>query len=97
MPLPLDCLFQHTEAASGNLGSSDSITLLSFHACSRWDTYQVLWQSVYATRPILNCAGNHEIESDNIAATINYTTTSFSYPYNYPFQSYASRWPAPVS
>ncbi len=34
-------------------------------------------------------------ENSGIAANINYTTTSFSFPTNYPFQSYAARFPSP--
>ncbi len=34
-------------------------------------------------------------EGAGIASVINYTTTSFSYPQNYPFQSASHRWPAP--
>ncbi|KAG2485785.1 hypothetical protein HYH03_015496 [Edaphochlamys debaryana] len=61
----------------------------------RWDTYSQLWQPLYSTVPILNCAANHELEMSGIAAVINYTTTSFSFPSNYPFQSYSARFPVP--
>ncbi|KAG2441245.1 hypothetical protein HYH02_010088 [Chlamydomonas schloesseri] len=61
----------------------------------RWDTYQQLWQPLYATVPVLNCAANHELETTGIPAVVNYTTTSFSYPANFPFQSYSARFPVP--
>ncbi|KAG2423817.1 hypothetical protein HXX76_014977 [Chlamydomonas incerta] len=61
----------------------------------RWDTYQQLWQPLYSTVPILNCAANHELETSGIPAVVNYTTTSFAFPANYPFQSYSARFPVP--
>ncbi|KAL6764742.1 Metallo-dependent phosphatase-like protein [Haematococcus lacustris] len=62
---------------------------------NRWDAYSVAWAPAFNATPVLNCIGNHELELDGIAAAINYTTTSFAYPDNYPFQSYAARWPVP--
>ena len=34
-------------------------------------------------------------ETEGIPAVINNTTTSFSFPTNYPFQSYSARFPVP--
>ncbi|KAJ9509680.1 hypothetical protein QJQ45_011325 [Haematococcus lacustris] len=61
----------------------------------RWDSHASLWASAFNSTPVLNCIGNHEIEDKGITAAINYTVTSFAFPSNYPFQSYAARWPAP--
>ena len=36
-------------------------------------------------------------ECEGINCAINYTTTDFSFPENYPFQAWASRYPVPVS
>ncbi|GFR53263.1 hypothetical protein Agub_g16045 [Astrephomene gubernaculifera] len=62
---------------------------------NRWDSHAQLWQSLFSAVPVLNCAGNHELEMSGISAFINSTTSSFSFPSNYPFQSYAARFPAP--
>ena len=35
------------------------------------------------------------VETSGIPAVINYTTTSFSFPTNFPFQSYSARFPVP--
>ncbi|KAJ9508732.1 hypothetical protein QJQ45_028026, partial [Haematococcus lacustris] len=61
----------------------------------RWDSHASLWASAFNSTPVLNCIGNHEIEDKGITAAINYTVTSFAFPFNYPFQSYAARWPVP--
>ncbi|GFH10112.1 purple acid phosphatase [Haematococcus lacustris] len=61
----------------------------------RWDSWNVLWAPLLNNTPMLNCAGNHELETGAIAAVVNYTTTSFSFPTNYPFQSYAARMSVP--
>ena len=62
----------------------------------RWDSFMQLWTSLYSKVPQLHAAGNHEVEMGDINANVNYTVTSFSYPLNYPFQSYSARFPAPV-
>ncbi|KAL6758152.1 Metallo-dependent phosphatase-like protein [Haematococcus lacustris] len=61
----------------------------------RWDSHASLWATAFNSTPVLNCIGNHEIEDKGITAAINYTVTSFAFPSNYPFQSYAARWPVP--
>ncbi|KAJ9534344.1 hypothetical protein QJQ45_016038 [Haematococcus lacustris] len=61
----------------------------------RWDSWNVLWAPLLNNTPMLNCAGNHELETGAIAAVVNYTTTSFSFPTNYPFQTYAARMSVP--
>jgi hypothetical protein len=35
--------------------------------------------------------------ASGINAYIDYQTTQFSFPTNFPFQSYSARWPVPVS
>lgn len=40
----------------------------------RWDSYAVLWDPLYSSTPVLNCAGNHELEQRGIGAVVNYTT-----------------------
>ncbi|KAL6761255.1 Metallo-dependent phosphatase-like protein [Haematococcus lacustris] len=61
----------------------------------RWDSWNMLWAPLLNNTPMLNCAGNHELETGAIAAVVNYTTTSFSFPTNYPFQTYAARMSVP--
>ncbi|PNH09476.1 Purple acid phosphatase 15 [Tetrabaena socialis] len=61
----------------------------------RWDSHAQLWQPLMSTVPVLNCAANHELETSYIAASINYNTSTFSFPTNYPFQSYSARFPVP--
>ena len=36
-------------------------------------------------------------ECESINCVINYTTTDFSFPKNYPYQAWANRYPVPVS
>ena len=56
-----------------------------------------MWEPLFSSVPVLNLVGNHEIESWGINAVLNSTTTSFSYPGNYPFQAYAARLPVPTA
>ncbi|EFJ42112.1 hypothetical protein VOLCADRAFT_77270 [Volvox carteri f. nagariensis] len=63
----------------------------------RWDSFNVLWEPLFSKVPVLNIPGNHEIESTGIKSTISLTTTSWSFPSNYPFQAYAARFPVPGS
>ena len=55
-----------------------------------------LWTPLYSKVPQLHAVGNREIELGDISAQINYTSTTFEYPTNYPFQTYSARFPAPV-
>ena len=53
-------------------------------------------QHITLTNPsFLHPPASHEIQQTGIDAVINYTTTHFSYPTNYPFESYAARNPVP--
>jgi len=61
----------------------------------RWDSYAVLWEPLFSMVPVLNCIGNHEIEEAFISAEITPKSSQFGYSYNYPFQAYAARYPAP--
>ncbi|GLI71506.1 hypothetical protein VaNZ11_016727 [Volvox africanus] len=63
----------------------------------RWDSFSVLWEPLFSKAPVLNIPGNHEIESMGIKSSISLTTTSWSFPSNFPFQSYAARFPVPGS
>ena len=63
----------------------------------RWDSSIQLWTSLWSTVPQIHAIGNHEVEMGAINGAINHTTTNFSYPANYPFQSYSARYPVPVS
>ena len=56
-----------------------------------------MWEPLFSNVPVLNLVGNHEIESWGIGAVLNATTTSFTYPNNYPFQAYAARLPVPTA
>ncbi|KXZ54062.1 hypothetical protein GPECTOR_5g17 [Gonium pectorale] len=61
----------------------------------RWDSHAVMWEPLMSRVPLINCAANHELEMSGIPAVINYTTSTFAFPTNYPFQSYSARFPAP--
>ena len=80
------------------------------HNDNRHDSFHAMWEKVLSKTPELHCVGNHEIESgqcalvdslgnivkDNVCR-INSTTFDFSFPSNWPFQSFAWRYPAPGS
>ncbi|GIM13200.1 hypothetical protein Vretimale_16381 [Volvox reticuliferus] len=63
----------------------------------RWDSFNVLWEPLFSRAPVLNIPGNHEVESSGIKSSISLTTASWSFPTNFPFQSYAARFPPPGS
>mmetsp|Transcript_4989 Transcript_4989/g.9209 ORF Transcript_4989/g.9209 Transcript_4989/m.9209 type:complete len:699 (-) Transcript_4989:168-2264(-) len=77
--------------------SADSPDDLTWDASNqnRWDSYAVLWEKMFSRVPLLNLVGNHDVEDYGVGAVINYTTTTFSYPQNYPFQAYSARYPVP--
>ena len=53
----------------------------------RWDSFARLWEPAMAAVPTLHAPGNHELETDGIAASITPQTQSgFGFPHNYPFQ-----------
>ncbi|GAX82085.1 hypothetical protein CEUSTIGMA_g9513.t1 [Chlamydomonas eustigma] len=67
-----------------------------FTTCQpRWDAYAKMWEPAWSIAPVISCAGDHEIENDGINATMSYLDQDFSYPTNYPFLAYASRYPVP--
>jgi len=62
----------------------------------RWDAMATMWQPVFGKTLAMHAAGNHELESRGIAATLAYTDGSTTYGVNRnntPFQSYATRMP----
>jgi hypothetical protein len=61
----------------------------------RWDAFATMWQSAWSRIPFVSCNGDHEIESANINATETFVDQVFSYPTNYPFLAWSSRYPAP--
>ncbi|GAX77692.1 hypothetical protein CEUSTIGMA_g5135.t1 [Chlamydomonas eustigma] len=61
----------------------------------RWDAFATLWEPAWSTTPVISSAGNHEIEYSGINATLSPYDQVFSYPDNYPFLAWSSRYPVP--
>lgn len=63
---------------------------------ARWDSFSVMWEPLWSVYPVISSAGNHELETSGINASVTYNDTVFSYPTNYPFQAWSARYPVPV-
>jgi hypothetical protein len=63
---------------------------------NRWDSMATMWQPVFGKTLSMHLAGNHELETSGISASITSTSNSTSFGVshaNTPFQSYATRVP----
>jgi len=70
------------------------VAILLNHFLTHFPIYRS--ESLFGNVPVLNCIGNHEADGGGgVPADYNTSTFNFSFPSNYPFQAYASRFPVP--